>query len=83
MMNNEATHVKTQEDYSKFSSIVNEFLQEQMNEDFMEKNLLEAGVTSLQMMRISNGHAAQYGTSATKCSFCTTMRSSRRSSSAK
>lgn len=53
-MNNEATHVKTQEDYSKFSSIVNEFLQEQMNEDFMEKNLLEAGVTSLQMMRISN-----------------------------
>lgn len=54
MMNNEATHVKTQEDYSKFSSIVNEFLQEQMNEDFMEKNLLEAGVTSLQMMRISN-----------------------------
>ena len=29
-MNNEATHVKTQEDYSKFSSIVNEFLQEQM-----------------------------------------------------
>lgn len=45
MMNNEATHVKTQEDYSKFSSIVNEFLQEQMNEDFMEKNLLEAGVT--------------------------------------
>ena len=24
MMNNEATHVKTQEDYSKFSSIVNE-----------------------------------------------------------
>ena len=31
MMNNEATHVKTQEDYSKFSSIVNEFLQEQMN----------------------------------------------------
>lgn len=54
MMNNEATQVKTQEDYSKFISIVNEFLQEQMNEDFMEKNLLEAGVTSLQMMRISN-----------------------------
>lgn len=53
-MNNEATQVKTQEDYSKFISIVNEFLQEQMNEDFMEKNLLEAGVTSLQMMRISN-----------------------------
>lgn len=41
MMNNEATQVKTQEDYSKFISIVNEFLQEQMNEDFMEKICLK------------------------------------------
>lgn len=54
MMNNEVNHVKTQEDYSAFISTVNKFLQEYMDEDIEEKNLLEAGITSLQMMRISN-----------------------------
>lgn len=53
-MNNEVNHVKTQEDYSAFISTVNKFLQEYMDEDIEEKNLLEAGITSLQMMRISN-----------------------------
>ena len=53
-MNNETNQVKTQEDYSIFLSIVNEFLQEQLDEELKERNLLEVGVTSLQMMRISN-----------------------------
>lgn len=54
-MNKEVKSMKSQDDYLRFISIVKDFLQGQMRDDLKEKNLLEAGVTSLQMMRISNG----------------------------
>lgn len=54
-MNTDVNKIKTQEDYLMFISIIKDFLKEYMDKDIEEKNLLELGITSLQMMRISNG----------------------------
>lgn len=53
-MENRTNSTKTQQTYTIFISTISEFLKHQINDEFTEKNLLESGVTSLQMMRISN-----------------------------